>query len=483
MRRELVFFALCFPLCLSLFGVGQWWLDAQRDQRLTHQATIILHGIEDQLRLHLKGVVASQVGVAELWRMSSVDDETYNRVAEKIQATLPEVVGVNLLEASGRIVRIWPRDYNSSALGKVTQNLIPLAESLARGEALWLSPPFRLFQGDQGFAYYQPLTHKSQHIGWLAVVVTTETFFREFAKSDYGRNFHLSAVDEVTGEKYFQGKEAPTHATDLRQTGGIDEFGRKIRLTVWPKAHLLTPWYVKVWPVALSLLFSTVLTFAYRWWLERKRALEQLEDLNNLLRLTIHDASGTLTTISGYLEIMQEDPNLVPVERLSKHVGIVADLLDQIRLVRRYAKPTEAWRRERVSLLNLILEVSVFVGDRLKNKDLLLRYDPEKLSAAQLHLNKGLFGHSVLGNIISHVIRTSSPGSVVSIDYDRQQTSHEIRILSQTLPVEKVTTPGDDTGLQIATEVLRLHNGSLAVTTDGTGRQTTTVTLFEGPLH
>lgn len=483
MKRELVFFALCLPLCLGLFGAGQWWLDGRRDQRLTQQATIILHGIEDQLRLHLKGVVASQVGVAELWKRGSVDEETYNRVAEKIQATLPEVVGVNLLDASGRIVRIWPRDYNSRALGKVSQNLLPLTESRARGEALWLSPPFRLFQGDQGFAYYQPLTQKDRHVGWLAVVVTSETFFREFAKSDYGRNFHLSAVDEATGERYFQGKDAPTHATDLQQVGGISEFGHKIRLTIWPKEHLLTPWYVKVWPMALALLFSGVLTFAYRWWLERKRALEQLEDLNNLLRLTIHDASGTLMTISGYLEIMQDDPNLVPVERLAKHVGIVVDLLDQIRLVRKYSEPTEAWRCERVSLLNLVLEVSDFVGDRLKNKDLLLRYDPEKLSAAQLHLNKGLFGHSVLGNLISHVIRTSTPGSVVSIDYDRQRSGHEIRIQSQSLSADKVTTPGDDMGLQIATEVLRLHNGPLAMTTDGAGKRTTTVTLVEGPLH
>ncbi|MFP5458736.1 MAG: hypothetical protein ACLGG7_08385, partial [Bacteriovoracia bacterium] len=153
-------------------------------------------------------------------------------IAEKIQATLPEVVGVNLLDASGRIVRIWPEEYNSSALGKVSQNIIPLTESLSRGEALWLSPPFRLFQGDQGFAYYQPLTQKGQQIGWLAVVVTSETFFKEFAKSEYGRNFHLMAIDEVTGEKYFQGKDAPIHTTALQQTGGIDEFGRKISITI-----------------------------------------------------------------------------------------------------------------------------------------------------------------------------------------------------------------------------------------------------------
>ncbi|MFP5458737.1 MAG: sensor histidine kinase [Bacteriovoracia bacterium] len=226
-----------------------------------------------------------------------------------------------------------------------------------------------------------------------------------------------------------------------------------------------------------------MLSFSYRWWLERKRALEQLKDLNNLLRLTIYDASGTLNTIKGLLDLMQEDPDVVPVERLSKHVSIVADLLDQIKLVRRYSQPTESWRRERVSLLNLILEVSDFVGDRLKNKNLLLRYDPEKLSSAQLHLNKGLFGHSVLGNLIAHVIRTSAPGSVVSIDYDRQQTSHEIRIVSQTLNPEQISKPRDEMGVQIATEVLRLHHGSLSINTDAAGKTTTTVTLIDGQLH
>lgn len=483
MKRELLFFAISFPLCLVLFGTGQWWLDARRDKLLAQQAKIILHGAEDQLSLHLKSVVASQIAFSELWRRDSVEEETYNQIAKKIQETLPEVVGVNLLETTGRIVRIWPQDYNSSALGKVSQNIVPLKESLARGEALWLSPPFRLFQGDQGFAYYRPLTQKSQHIGWLAVVVTSETFFKEFANSVYGRNFHLSAIDEVTGEKYFQAKSAAAQATALQQTGGIDEFGRKIRITIWPKEHLLAPWYLNAWPFVISLLFSAVLSLAYRWWLERKRVLEQLEELNNLLRLTIHDASGTLNTIKGYLDIMQEDPNMVPIGRLSKHVGIVADLLDQIRLVRKFSEPSESWRRERVSLLNLILEVSDFVGDRLNKKNLLLRYDPEKLSSALLYLNKGLFGHSVLGNLIAHVIRTSAPGSVVSIDYDRQSTGHEIRIVSQTLNRERTSTPEDEMGMQIATEVLRLHHGTLSMNTDVSGKTTTTVTLLEGQLH
>lgn len=483
MRPRLFAFGVCFPLCLAVFGFAQHLLDQRRDKLLGQQAAVILRGVADQFTGHIRAVTAGQLGMSELLESRTLSDAEYTSVAQKIRATLPEVVGVNLLDAEGRIVRIWPPDYNSRALGKTSQNIAELRASRARGDLRWLSPPFRLFQGDQGFVVYEALNQRGSAAGWLAVVVTSESFFREFTKGEYGRNFEISATDERTGAPYFQARQAPTTSGGLVQSVLTGEFGRQIRITIWPKEHLLYPWYVRAWPLLLALLFSGVLAFAFSWWQERRQAQAQLEELNNLLRLTIHDASGTLATIKGYLEIMHEDPHLVPVERLSKHVGIVADLLDQIKLVRRFSGSAESWRREPVSLLNLVLDVSDVIGDRLKNKDLFLRYDPEKLSGAQLNLNKGLFGHSVLGNLLTHAIRTSHPGSVVSIDYHRRPSAHEIRIVSQAQIAHKAPVLKENLGLQIATEVLRLHHGSLEVSTDAAGTMTTKVLLAEAPLH
>lgn len=474
MKRSLLFFSLCFPVVLGFFLLAQDWLDNRRNNFLRNQALVIQNSVQERFRLYLRGAVAAEAAAGEFWERGSVDNQTYISMANHLIAALPETLGINEVAPDGKIVRVWPERENSPALGKISQNIKALQASLGSPEKVWLSPPFPLYQGEQGFAYYLPLSRKKKHVGWLAVVICTGKFFNEFTKNEFGKSFHVSAIEESTGLPYMTGPVEPINApAELIQTGVLEEFGRKIRVTIWPKEHMIYPWYVKFWPVLVALLFSIILTAAFNWWEKHREAQARLEELNQLLRLAIHDSASSLTSIRGYLDIMKDDPTLVPVERLSRHVGFVIDLLDQIKLVRKFSNSKESWKKERVTLLSLVLEVSDILSERLKNKDLFLRYDPEELSHAQLFLNRGLFGHSVLGNLITNAIKFSPTGTTVTISYKKQNGAHQIEITdsgpglpaSTLKQIKEKPVAGDSSsfGLHIAQEVMELHDGSLEI--------------------
>ncbi|MFP5492035.1 MAG: ATP-binding protein [Bacteriovoracia bacterium] len=490
MKRSLLFFSICFPIVLGIFLLAQNWLDDRRNFFLRSQELVIQNSVQERFRLYLRGAVAAETAVGEFWERGNVDDKTYSAMANHLIAALPETIGINEVDPNGKIIRVWPEKLNNPALGKISQNIQALKETLRKSERVWLSPPFTLYQGGQGFAYYLPLERKNIHVGWLAVVIDTSKFFDEFTKNEFGKSFHLSAIEESTGRPYMTGKLEPIVAPDyLIQSVIVEEFGRRIKISIWPKSHLIYPWYVKMWPIFVAILFTTILTVAFNWWEKHREAQNRLEELNQLLRLAIHDSASSLTSIRGYLDIMKEDPTLVPVERLSRHVGFVIDLLDQIKLVRKFSSSKESWKKERVTLLSLVLEVSDILSERLKNKDLFLRYDPEELSHAQLFLNRGLFGHSVLGNLITNAIKFSPTGTTVSISYKKTNGTHQIDITdsgpglpaSTLKQIKEKPVMGDSNsfGLHIAQEVMGLHEGTLEILSPAKGGTIARITLPE----
>jgi len=299
---------------------------------LRKQTLVIQNSVQERFRLYMRGAVAAGSAIGEFWERGSVDDKTYSAMADHLIAALPETIGINEVKPDGTISRVWPKQVNSPALGKISQNIQALKDSLLNNEKVWLSPPFSLYQGGHGFAYYLPLSRNNLHLGWLAVVIDTSKFFKEFTKNEFGKSFHVSALEQSTGKPYMAGPLSPMNVpTSLVQNGMVEEFGRKIQISIWPKFHTISKWYINLWPIFLACLFSLILTAAIRWWEKLREAQNRLEELNLLLRLAIHDSASSLTSIQGYLEIMKEDPTLIPVERLSRHVGFVIDVLDQDR--------------------------------------------------------------------------------------------------------------------------------------------------------
>jgi K+-sensing histidine kinase KdpD len=113
------------------------------------------------------------------------------------------------------------------------------------------------------------------------------------------------------------------------------------------------------------------------------------------------------------------------------------------------------------------------MSERLRNKDILLRYDPEELAQAHMNLNRGLFAHGVLGNIISNAIMLSPYGSTIVITHRVVEEMHEIDVLDRgpgvpeftmkQLKEKEIHDAGSSFGLLIAQQVVELHGGELQV--------------------
>lgn len=235
------------------------------------------------------------------------------------------------------------------------------------------------------------------------------------------------------------------------------------------------------------MIISILSTLAYSWWSKHLESNSSLEELNQLLRLTIHDTSNSLTAIKGYLEIMKDDPDMVPVEKLSKHVSFIIDLLDQIKVMKQLTSTKQEWKLSETSLLQIVLEVSDILSDRLKAKKLSLTYNPEQLVNVKLQVNKSLFAHSVIGNLLNNAIKFSPDSTNISITYHQEEKLHVIEIIDQGqgISLDKIFSVkkrkplssslgtrgevGSGFGLMIVQQVVELHRGKLELTHSAEG--------------
>jgi signal transduction histidine kinase len=472
MNRSLFFFLIVAPLSCGLFVLSNMGLEAKRNDLMLNQAKVIQNEVHERLRLYLHGTMGARIVASAFWEQIIVEDNEYRKLADALVTEFPEIYGVNQVEPNGLISRVYPEEKNRRAKGLISQNIQFLKASLERNEKFWFSPPFDLYQGERGFVCYVPLNRQGKHLGWLAIVITTDRFFDYFTDNEFGKNFHVEVVDSKTGQHYIDG---PVSSADYRGEllfkNTLTQFGREIVVKVWPKNDITPPAFPWLVPLGLALLVSLIATLAFSWWTQREEALQSLASLNNLLRLTIHDTAASLTSIKGYLEIMKNDSSLVPIERLSRHVGFIVDLLDQMKLVRHLSTSNESWKKERLPLLDLVLEVSEVMSERLRNKDILLRYDPEALSQAHMTLNRGLFAHSVLVNLLSNAIMFSPLGSTIVISHRVVDGMHEVDVLDRgpgvpeltlkQLKQKKLNDAGTSFGLLIAQQVVELHGGEL----------------------
>ncbi len=488
MNRSLLFFLIVAPLSCVLFVLGNSQLEAQRNELLQTQARVIQNDVHERLRLYLSGTMGARLVASAFWEQVSVEQHEYEKLAGTLIEEFPEIYGVNQLDENGKIVRVFPLTKNQPALGQTTQNLKFLNDSLQANEKYWFSPPFNLFQGGRGFVCYLPLKKAGKHLGWLGIVISTDQFFDYFTNNEFGKSFNVEITDTKTGQHYLtDAKTNQPSRGDLLFQNTLTEFGREIMVTVWPKEDLAPVKATWLIPASLALLVSLLATLAFSWWNQREDARNSLANLNQLLRLTIHDTAASLTTIKGYIEIMKNDATLVPVERLSRHIGFVVDLLEQIKLVRHLSTSSEHWNTERLPLLTLVLEVSEVMSVRLRDKAILLSYAPEELAAAKVTLNRGLFAHSVLGNVLSNAIMLSPTRGTITLSHRLSEGMHEIDVCDngpgvsphtlKQLKDKKVSETGPSFGLMIAQQVIELHRGELQVLRGEDGKSIVRVRL------
>ena len=462
MRTTLLFFLAITGLTSALFLGVDRHLDQRRSRVMRTQAHIIETEVHERLRLFLDRSHSARI-LATFWQQVSVNDREYELLASRVVETFPEVLGFNQVDLDGRIVRVHPYETNRSALGKTSQNIAALRASLARGETSWFSHPFDLYQGKRGFVGYAPLFRGKTHLGWLGVVITTDSFRDHFTKTELGRSFRIEVNDVETGASYFRVTGPPARGEPLHEAT-LSEFGRQVRVRIWRKARVSPGPPGWVVPVGLAVVFGFLATLAFVWWHGRHRALQRLAELNHLLELAMRETNQGLAALQAKISLMKSDPKLITPARLSRKVAYLSELVGQMLLLRDLALQSE-WRGEKVPLLPAVLEVTEAWADRLRSKDLFFHYDPEELSPVRIVAHRGLFTHALLANLLGLASTGAAAGTSITLTYKAVDGGHRLELSSAGAdPAGR--SAREDYALAMARKVAQLHGGTLAVQHD-----------------
>ena len=213
---------------------------------------------------------------------------------------------------------------------------------------------------------------------------------------------------------------------------------------------------------------------------------EQRKD--ELVMYLAHDIRTPLTSVIGYLNLLDEDPDMSAAER-AKNVHITLDkayrleeMINEFFEITRYNSRQIQLAKEPVDLDYLLVQLSdelspVFAphGNSVvlnMDENLTVRADPDKLVR-------------VFGNILRNAAAYSDPKTEITIS--AEETAEQVRVSFQNqgdhIPAEKLSllfdkfyrldkarvsdTGGTGLGLAIAKEIILLHGGSIHAESGG----------------
>ena len=216
---------------------------------------------------------------------------------------------------------------------------------------------------------------------------------------------------------------------------------------------------------------------------KKEHAAQEAEQRkNDLIAYLAHDLKTPLTSVIGYLSLLDEAPDM-PVEQKAKYVHITLDkakrlekLINEFFEITRYNLQNTSLEKETIDLYYMLVQMTdefypVLSAHENKikldaNEDLTVYGDSVKLAR-------------VFNNILKNAISYSYPGTEITVSARAADTSVQIAFCNhgKTIPSTKLNsifekffrldetratnTGGAGLGLAIAKEIITLHGGSI----------------------
>ena len=217
---------------------------------------------------------------------------------------------------------------------------------------------------------------------------------------------------------------------------------------------------------------------------ERARALAE-QQKNDLIVYLAHDLKTPLTSVIGYLSLLEETGDL-PIEQRAKYTGIALDkayrleqLINEFFDITRLNLQTIEAQKSRVNLTILLVQILNEFFPMFEEKELnivqeieteiVLFADADKLARVFDNLFRNAVNYCYNGTDIICFAGKTENQAVIRIknkgdDIPKEKLEHIFDKFYRVDNSRRTTTGGSGLGLAIAKQIIELHNGSITAT-------------------
>ena len=455
----MVFIGSFLILNLLVHGLGLY-IQHQQDLTTKKQTTIILENVRDRFKLFIRTPVSVGLLGAEHFATNDLINKPYGPFNQKLLELQDEIIGLNILDEKGFIIKVFPEEMNWKAMGQVSQNIDQLMTSYRQGKRYWFSPPFQLFQERKGFAVYFPIVSQKILKGWFATVISTEEFIKHFKLEQFLNTYNLVILDKETNKTYYAtALEPPSDRIVHETTTEVD--GRELIIKIWNKngtSPVLFPWS---WIFIINIALSILSVILWQFYEQQKKVKNQLADVSLLLKLTSKEALSKLVDLQSEMYKLGS----------SETINYITHLIEQIDLLQTTANTKKEIEVERLELLPCIMNELNELKELTDKKNLHFQLNSNNLTNVSVYMNPWLFKTSVLSNIMTHLVVQAEAGSGIGIEYHRQLKKHilvfHVERLHQFDLNEKHINL--DRRISVSRKVLNIFDGDLQLDQDLAG--------------